>query len=273
MVKMSIRESMAPGTSLMEKFENLRKLGFDGIELTRTCLPEDVPDIRKAMNATGIQPNITSAPGVSLVDARREERQKALEALTIAIEVAGEIGAVGVLSAPLISLKMGQPEPRPRIPDLWPVASTEQMERQILAELYGRVARRGEQVGAFVVIEPLNRYEQWYPKTLADAISICKSTGSQNCKIMADFFHMNIEEADIAHSIREAGKYIVNVHLADSQRLTPGHGHTDFKPGFAALKEVEYSYYLGLECGVPGEDKAAELQRTANYVRELYENA
>ncbi len=61
---------------------------------------------------------------------------------------------------------------------------------------------------------------------------------------------MNIEEADIAASIRAAGQRIV--HVADSNRLQPGKGHLDFSPSFAALKEAGYDGYLGIECGISG---------------------
>jgi sugar phosphate isomerase/epimerase len=69
---------------------------------------------------------------------------------------------------------------------------------------------------------------------------------------MADFFHMGIEEADIAASIRATGQHIVYVHVADSNRLQPGRGHLDFRPGFRALKEIGYDGPLAIECRVDG---------------------
>ena len=51
---------------------------------------------------------------------------------------------------------------------------------------------------------------------------------------MADFFHMGIEEVDIAASIRANRQHLVYVHVADSNRLQPGRGHLDFRPGFRA---------------------------------------
>ena len=84
--------------------------------------------------------------------------------------------------------------------------------------------------------------------------------------VMADFFHMNIEEADIPASIRAAAPRLVYVHVADSNRLQPGRGHLDFRPGFRALKEIGYDGPLAIECRVDGpyDDairEAAELIR------------
>jgi len=268
-LKLSIRENMAPGRTLLEKFQNLRELGFDGIELTTSSDLSKLDEIKEAMKKTGIQPSITSARGGALLDARKEERDLAVQKHKEALTLAAEIGAVGVLSVPLIAVKMGG---RPRIPDLSPLAKTEELERKLLVELYREICEHAEKVGAYLIIEPLNRYEQWWPNTLADAVSICKEVGHPNCRIMADLFHMNIEEVDMAESIRQAGDYIVNVHLADSNRLTPGHGHTDFKSVFRALKDIGYSYFCALECGIPG-DRVGELKRTVEYLRRIYDEA
>jgi sugar phosphate isomerase/epimerase len=85
---------------------------------------------------------------------------------------------------------------------------------------------------------------------------------------MADFFHMNIEEADIAKSIEDAGSYIMHVHLADSNRLLPGYGHTDFKSGFNALKKINYRNFMALECRIPG-DPDIELPKCVKYLKSL----
>jgi len=260
---------MAPGTTLREKFENLAKLGYQGIEITTSSRPECVEEIKQACEATGVQPTITSARGGALLEARKEERDQALQAHKVALEIAAEIGALGVISPPLITVKM---QNRPRIPDLSPLYTRAQLERLLAVELYRELAEYGAQVGARVIIEPLNRYEQWWPCTLAQAVELCREVNHPNCRMMADFFHMNIEEADIAAAIRQAGEYILNVHLADSHRQTPPRGHTDFRPGFRALKDLGYEHYFALECQVPG-DPREELARVAEYLRELYEAA
>jgi sugar phosphate isomerase/epimerase len=78
---------------------------------------------------------------------------------------------------------------------------------------------------------------------------------------------MSIEEANIADSIRMAGKHIAHVHLADSTRQLPGYGHTDFKAGFAALRDIGYDKYMALECGNPDSDKQAGLKKSAEYLK------
>ncbi|MEW6357960.1 MAG: sugar phosphate isomerase/epimerase family protein [Planctomycetota bacterium] len=268
--KIALREAMAPGATYAEKCRNLVELGFDGVELTTQYALEDCKMINAATKETGIKPVLTSCGGACLVDPRREEREKGVQMLIQNLEVSAEVGALGVLHPPLISMKMQIGGKRDRLPDLSPVASTAKLERDLTVALYQRVCKRAQELGVYLIIEPLNRYEQWWPCTLAQGVEICKAVGSPHCKIMADYFHMHIEETDIGRAIAETVDYIMNIHIADSTRQTPGTGLTDFKPGFKALKKGGYQHYLGLESGVPGEDKMKELKRAAAYTRDLY---
>ena len=86
---------------------------------------------------------------------------------------------------------------------------------------------------------------------------------------MADFFHMNIEETDIPASIRANAARVVYVHVADSNRLQPGRGHLDFRPGFAALKAIGYDGWLGIECRLDGPIDQV-IPETAALLRELW---
>jgi sugar phosphate isomerase/epimerase len=271
-MRLSIRENMVPGASLLDKFRNLRQLGFDGIELTTSSRLQHLDEIQAAMQETGIQPSITSALGGGcLIDPRREERDLAVRGHVEALELAAQVGAYGVISPPVITMKM-QPD-RPRIPDLSPVVSRDDVERQLVITLYQEISRRGEELGTAIIVEPLNRYEQWWPCTLREGVEICDAVGSPACRMMADLFHMNIEDADMPAAIREAGtEYIYNVHLADSHRRLPGSGHTDFRSCFRALKEIGYDKFCGLECRVDGDPMAA-LAENATYLRGLWAEA
>jgi sugar phosphate isomerase/epimerase len=271
-MRLSIRENMVPGATLLERFRNCRELGFDGIELTTSSSLDQADEILAAMKETGIQPSITSAKGGGcLIDPRKEERDKAVQGHKEALELAARVGAYGVISPPIITMKM-QPD-RTRVPDLSPVISRDEIERKLVTALYQEIARTGEAVGAAIIVEPLNRYEQWWPCTLRHGVEICEAVGSRACRMMADLFHMHIEDADMPGAIREAGaEYIYNVHLADSQRRLPGSGHTDFRSCFRALKEIGYGKFCGLECGIDGDPMTA-LAENVRDLRRLWAEA
>jgi sugar phosphate isomerase/epimerase len=115
-------------------------------------------------------------------------------------------------------------------------------------------------------LEPINRYETHFINRLEQAVEIVEAVGREHVQMMTDFFHMSIEEANIASSLEAASKHIVHIHLADSNRLLPGHGHTDFKKPFQVLKKAGFKNYMVLECGVPG-DPNETLPKCASFLR------
>ncbi len=70
--------------------------------------------------------------------------------------------------------------------------------------------------------------------------------------MIADTYHMSIEEADCATSIESAGSWIRHVQLGDSNRLEPGAGHYDWPATLAALDRIGYHGWLAMECGLSG---------------------
>jgi sugar phosphate isomerase/epimerase len=87
-----------------------------------------------------------------------------------------------------------------------------------------------------------------------------------------DFFHMSIEEPDIAASIESAAGFVRHVQVGDSNRQLPGYGHTDFTSGFAALRRIGYDGYLALECRIP-DDPEQELPACVRYLSQCLEDS
>ena len=74
-----------------------------------------------------------------------------------------------------------------------------------------------------------------------------QETGLANGGVMADTFHMNIEERSISGVILAHGSILNHVHLSDSNRLAPGLGHIDFAEVLRTLVEVGYEGSLAFE--------------------------
>jgi sugar phosphate isomerase/epimerase len=125
-------------------------------------------------------------------------------------------------------------------------------------------------LGVTLLYEPLNRYETNLINTLAEGVQFLKGMSAQNVKLLADLYHMNIEETNLATALREAGPYVGHIHFADSNRKAAGLGHTDFTPIIVALKEIGYEGYLSAEVyPLPDSDTAAKqtIESFRKYVR------
>jgi sugar phosphate isomerase/epimerase len=77
---------------------------------------------------------------------------------------------------------------------------------------------------------------------------------------------MNIEEADPAAALREAGTLVGHVHFADSNRRAVGLGHTEIEPIISALREIDYTGYLSAEI-LPLPDAATAARQTMESFR------
>lgn len=134
-----------------------------------------------------------------------------------------------------------------------PVSSLAE-ERTLMVEAVHQIAARARELELRLVIEVLNRYESHLLNTGAEARDFINEVGAENVGILLDAYHMNIEEADPAAAIRQAGSRLWLYHAADSNRQAIGRGHTDFKAQLAALAEIGYQGPIIMECTAPGPD-------------------
>ncbi len=259
-MRLSCQENLVPGKSLEEKLSNLEKYGFEGVEFQGKGIFEREEEIKKALSKSSIKAS-TICAGFSgcPLDSKREEREKAISDIKKLLEIASNIGAVGLIMVPVFG--------PPSIPDLSPYATDIELEKRLFVDILKEIGEWAISLNSLLLIEPLNRYETHFLNRLDQAIDICEKVNNPRIKIMADFFHMSIEERDVPTSLEKAGDWVLHIHLADSNRKLPGQGHTDFKGSFAALKKVGYDKYMALECGILGNPEE-ELPKCVKYLKE-----
>lgn len=139
-----------------------------------------------------------------------------------------------------------------------------------LAEGLSELSLHARSRGVKLIYEPLNRYETNLVNDVAGGVKFIhhvasiSSEAASNLTLLADLFHMNIEEADIARAIRAGGHHIGHVHLADSNRRPAGLGHTNFAPIAEALRQIGYDGYVSAEAfSYPDADAAARYTMEA----------
>ncbi len=251
-VKLAAQIRLAPGASVAERAAALAEAGFEAAEL-HTDAADRVAEYRQALRGAGL-PALSMCPAGSDLDLVADEysQRRRVERTRSILDACQELGVRTLISVPV------------RGPLPAGVAPEDEIDSYVRAlEL---LAPHAEASGASIAVEPLNRYETHLVNTLADAAAIAARVQSPGVRILADVFHMNIEEDDLGASIRAAGAWIAHVHLADNQRAQPGAGTLDFGAVFAALRGVGYAGSAALECRLRGEPAAA-LRRSAAHLR------
>jgi len=124
-----------------------------------------------------------------------------------------------------------------------------------------KLADKAAEIDAQILLEPLNRYETNLVNTLKEGVSLLQQIDSGHLKLLADLFHMNIEEVSIWQALIEARQHLGYLHFVDSNRRAAGSGHLDFQKLASVLMEIQYEGYLSAEA-LPYPDPDAAARRT-----------
>jgi sugar phosphate isomerase/epimerase len=237
-----VQERSLEGQTLLEKWRSATAMGFDGIELRGGGeLAGRLDELKQARQAGVVMPSVCVTASQLIGDFDAGKRRDAIAIMKTVLSViveAGGFGAITPASFGMFSRRLSRAEP-PRSPA---------QDRAVLLDALGELGEHARQVGGVVLLEPLNRYEDYMLNTLADGASLVREIGLATVRLVADTFHMNIEEADPAQSLHEHADVVGHVQVADSNRLEPGAGHYDWKGTLGALAEIGYEGWLVLEC-------------------------
>ena len=239
---------MLPGPSLEDRFSQASDLGLQGIEFWSETLPGQAAEIeRLSEQRSVVASSINNGRRSRFLDPDPDERARAMAELSEAIELAGRIGADGVVFVPHFF--------DPLLPDLSPYKTAVDLELALLGAQLEILAEEAEREKVKLFVESVYREETHLLNRIDQASSLVDPLGHDRLAIVADLFHMAHEESDSPAAILDNREHIGHVHLADSNRGLPGQGATDFKPILIALREIGYAGWLAFECGSPGQNQ------------------
>jgi len=265
-VTINLIESMSAGPwifwhHLEESLKKAAALGFDGVELfTASGADVDAGYLRQQLDhyGLGLAAVGTGAGkvmhGLTLTDPDAGIRQKAMAFISEMILFGAHFGAPAIIGS-----MQG---------NVLPGGNREQTMEWLVQGLE-TLQKTASDHGVMLIYEPLNRYETNLLNTLKAGSEFLKKNDLNNVRLLADLFHMNIEEDSLPKIILECRDYIGHVHFADSNRKPMGFGHTDLPPIAAALKEISYSGYVSAEA-FPWPDPEAAAAQTINAFKKYF---
>jgi sugar phosphate isomerase/epimerase len=243
---------------------SLRKasqLGFDGVELfTNSGKQLEANQLSNLLNKHNLLLAAVGTGagkvlhGLTLTDPNPDIRKKAVEFIAEMITFGAQFGAPAIIGSMQGNVGLG---------------GNREETFELLAEGLRILGSHAAATGVTLIYEPLNRYETNLFNTLEAGSKFLEEKSLSQVKLLADLFHMNIEEEDLAESIRKFGNHIGHLHFADSNRRPIGFGHTDMAPIAAALKEIGYSGYVSAEA-FPYPDPDAAARKTIEAFRKFF---
>lgn len=192
--------------------------GATGVHLRGDHPPRDAASLRAGTGGVpvlGITPTILwPRDRADLANPDPEVRARGVTYYRSVVDLAVDLGVPRIEVVPACEGRMGP-------------MSSRQEEWSLAAAALGEVAAYAGERGVTVGVEPLNRYETYLVTRLQDAAEMVAQVGMENMGVVADAFHMSIEESDPEAAVRAVGPLLVEVQVADSNRRAPGLGHLD----------------------------------------------
>jgi len=265
-VKSSVTVSLVPEAKggpfifwagLEDAAKQAAELGFDALEIFPpdfTAIPAET--VKPILDKYGLAVAAVGTGGgwvrrkLTLTHADESIRKSARLFITAMMTAAGS------LKAPVI---IGSMQGR------WGDDVSRDQAFEHLADALNELGANAEDFEVPLLYEPLNRYETNLFCTVADGVSFLKTLKTTNVKLLADLYHMNIEESNLADAIIAGGKHIGHIHFADSNRRPAGLGHTDFRPVAEAVKKISYDGYFSAEAFAYPDSRAAAEQTMTTF--------
>jgi sugar phosphate isomerase/epimerase len=235
-----------------DTFSTIGKLGYTGVEIAPfTFLPHDDPfDLRRVpaerivearqqaedagLEVVGLHWLLAKTEGYYLTSPDPTVRRRTAEYLTALAELCADLGGKVMV--------LGSPKQR----NLLPGVSYDDAEAYAVEVLH-LVMPACKQFGVTIGLEPLGPAEGDFLLTAQSGIRLAQLVGSPHCKLHLDVKAMSSEGRSIPDIIRESRQWMVHFHANDPNLLGPGMGNVDFKPIFAALKEIDYNGWVSVE--------------------------
>lgn len=218
----------------------LASLGFEAIQIKGEPAEYDPKQIRRLLGEAGVR--CWGAVTIPLGDRNLAAKDEAQRARTVqynkdVVDFAAEMGGEHITLVPVTVGKL--------LPDATPEA-----EWQWVVDGCREICEHANKRGIKVGIEPINRLEAYMIYRSDQAMLLAAEVGL-GCGVSLDTFHLNIEEENLYASLEAAKGMLIDLHVADNNRLAPGMGSINWNRVVSALRDISYDGALTVEFVAP----------------------
>jgi sugar phosphate isomerase/epimerase len=273
-MKFAICNEMFGDRPFADVFSTVCELGYTGVEIAPfTLAPGADPfDLRRVpaeriveartmaedagLEVVGLHWLLAKTDGYYLTSPDPTVRRRTADYFRLLAEVCADLGGTIMV--------LGSPKQR----NLLPGVSYDDAEAYATEVLHAAVPACA-QFGVTIGLEPLGPAEGDFMLNAKSGIRLAEMVASPHCKLHLDVKAMSSEGQPIETIIRDSREWLVHFHANDPNLLGPGMGEVDFRPIFAALKEVDYSGWVSVEVFKyePSPDEIA--RRSMEYMRKV----
>ena len=219
--------------------EAAAELGFDAVEIFAPSpeainalpLEELLAKHSLSLAAVGTGAGMVKH-GLHLCDADASRRAKACDFIRGIIEAGARYNAPAIIGS---------------MQGKWDAITDKETAIGYLSDSLNQLGEHAKNLGTKLIYEPLNRYETNLATTMMQGVELLAGLSTDNVVLLADLFHMNIEESNIADGLRDGGSHVGHVHFVDSNRQAAGRGHMNYVPIVQALHDIGYDGYACAE--------------------------
>jgi hydroxypyruvate isomerase len=223
----------------VERFGRAKEAGFAAVEFWWPS-GEDIGHVESAIKDAGLAVALFNFDAGDMPNGDRglvsdpDRQQEFRDNVPVALELARSV------ECPRLNALVGL--------ELDDMDTAEQLE--LAAENVGWAADQAAEHGIEVMIEAVNTFENgpYLLATTKAAADFVERVGRDNVKLQYDAYHMQRMEGNVVATLRERIGNITHIQVADSpDRGEPGSGELNWRFVFAALAELPYDGWVGLE--------------------------
>ncbi len=222
---------------LMPVLEQLKAMGYDGVEVPIFNLDLDYAAWGKKLDSLGLERTAVTVRNVddNPISPDAAVRAKGVELNKRTLDCCAAAGVESLIGPYHSALGHFTGAGPTKDEWKWGVESMRAM------------AEHAGKVGVKLGVEPLNRFECYLLNAQADAARFVREVNHPACGMMFDTFHANIEEKNSPNALREIKDVLYHIHISENDRSTPGAGDVKWSETFDAIAEIGYNGWMVIE--------------------------